>query len=292
MTREQNALNPNTAMTTKRRVRRPKALTFWGSIAVLTAACLVAIFAPLLAPYDPSEFVSYTPFEPASPGIWLGTDALGRDVLSRLIGGSRLTISMALSATMLAHVIGDSLGLYAAVKGGWIDSVLCRIVDVMLSLPKIIVGMVVVAALGASIQVIIIVTGLIYSASVFRIARALAQDVKQQDFISAARLRGESTSWIIFGEIAPHAAYPLAADFALRISFAILFMSSLSFLGMGVQPPLADWGGLVRENIEGVAAGAYASAYAALAIALVTVALNLLVDTLGEGSLLREGAER
>lgn len=267
--------------------RKPQPI-LWISALVLLICALVAVFAPYLQPYDPTEFISYTPFEPSSAQAWLGTDALGRDVLSRLIGGTRLTLMMAISATLIAHLIGNVLGLYAAVQGGWIDMVLCRLVDVILSLPKIIVGLVVVAALGSSIEVIVIMTGLVYSASVFRIARSLGLDVSQQDFVSAARARGEGVVWIIFGEILPHVVYPLAADFAIRVSFAILFMSSLSFLGLGVQPPFADWGGLVRENIEGLANGAYASIYAALAIAVVSVALNLLVDATGEESAFAE----
>ncbi|TCT09559.1 ABC transporter permease [Paralcaligenes ureilyticus] len=266
----------------------PVSLVLWASVIVLLGCVLVAIFAPYLQPYDPTKFVSYTPFQLSSSQAWLGTDVLGRDVLSRLIGGTRLTLMMALGATVLAHLIGDSLGLYSAVKGGWIDLVLCRVVDVVLSLPKIIVGLVVVAALGSSIHVIVIITGLVYSASVFRIARSLGLDLIQQDFVRVAQARGERTAWLVFGEIVPHVIYPMAADFAIRVSFAILFMSSLSFLGLGVQPPLADWGGMVRENIEGIAAGSYASIYAALAIAVVSVALNLLVDASGEESAFAE----
>lgn len=260
----------------------------WFSVSALLLCLFVAIFGNYLQPYDPTEFVSYTPFQPPSAEALLGTDFLGRDVLSRLIGGTRLTLLMAIGATLLAHVIGNTLGLFAAVKGGWFDMVLCRIVDVTLSLPKIIVGLVVVAALGSSITVIVIVTGLVYSASVFRIARSLGMDLRQQDFVHAARARGEGTSWIVFGEMLPHVIHPLAADFAIRVSFAILFMSSLSFLGLGVQPPQADWGGLVRENIEGIASGSYASIYAALAIATVSVSLNLLVDASGERSTFSE----
>lgn len=266
----------------------PVSLVLWASVIVLLGCALVALFAPYLQPYDPTKFVSYTPFQLSSSLAWLGTDVLGRDVLSRLIGGTRLTLMMALGATVLAHLIGDSLGLYSAVKGGWIDLALCRVVDVVLSLPKIIVGLVVVAALGSSIHVIVIITGLVYSASVFRIARSLGLDLIQQDFVRVAQARGERTAWLVFGEIVPHVIYPMAADFAIRVSFAILFMSSLSFLGLGVQPPLADWGGMVRENIEGIAAGSYASIYAALAIAVVSVALNLLVDASGEESAFAE----
>ncbi len=254
----------------------------WGSIAILVSCFLVGLFAAYLSPHDPTAFISYTPFEPASASARLGTDYMGRDLLSRLIGGTRLTLSMALAATLLAHVVGDTLGLLAAVKGGVVDAVLSRVVDVALSLPKIIVGLVVVAALGSSINVIVVVAGMVYAMSVFRIARALGRDMVEQDFVRAARARGEGTFWVLFGEIVPNVVRPLAADFAIRMSFAILFMSSLSFLGLGVQPPLADWGGLVRENLDGLGAGSLAPIYPAAAIAIVSIALNLLVDVLGD----------
>lgn len=254
----------------------------WGSIAILVSCFLVGLFAAYLSPHDPTAFISYTPFEPASASARLGTDYMGRDLLSRLIGGTRLTLSMALAATLLAHVVGDTLGLLAAVKGGVVDAVLSRVVDVALSLPKIIVGLVVVAALGSSINVIVVVAGMVYAMSVFRIARALGRDMVEQDFVRAARARGEGTLWVLFGEIVPNVVRPLAADFAIRMSFAILFMSSLSFLGLGVQPPLADWGGLVRENLDGLGAGSLAPIYPAAAIAIVSIALNLLVDVLGD----------
>ncbi|MGB6008106.1 ABC transporter permease [Castellaniella sp.] len=258
------------------------------SALVLAGFALLAALAPWLQPHDLTKFISYVPFQPADAQAWLGTDVLGRDVLSRLIASARVTLLMGLGAAVLAHLLGDTLGLLAAVRMGWVDVVLCRVVDVLLSLPKIIVGMVAVAALGASIHVLVLVTGLVYAASVFRIARALGMDLIRQDFVTAARARGEGTLWILFGEIAPHVVYPLAADFALRLGFAILFMSSLSFLGLGVQPPMVDWGGMVRENLEGLAIGSYASLYAALAIAAVSVALNLLVDASHERNALTE----
>lgn len=259
-------------------------LALWISSAIIVLCIAIGALAPYLAPYDPTEFVSDMAFAEPSGSAWLGTDYLGRDLFSRLIDGTRLTLLMALAATMIAHVVGDVLGLLAAARGGVLDTVLCRIVDVSLSLPKIIVGLVVVAALGSSITVIVVVAGLVYSASVFRIARALGRDLVAQDFVQVARSRGEGLGWILFGEILPHVVRPLAADFAIRMSFAILFMSSLSFLGLGVQPPLADWGGLVRENLPGLAGGSLAPLYPAAAIALVSIALNLLVDALGERS--------
>lgn len=260
--------------------RRQTRYVLWGSVAVLAFFALVALLSLVLVPYDPTEFVTDDPFMPPAPQLWLGSDYLGRDVLSRLIDSTRITLTMALAATLLAHLIGDTLGLLAAVKGGLVDAVISRVVDVVLSLPKIIVGLVVVAALGPSTGVIVGLAAIVYAAGVFRIARALGNDLVTMDYIAVARSRGEGLGWILFGEILPHVVRPLAADFAIRMSFAILFMSSLSFLGLGVQPPEADWGGLARENMGGLSSNPLAAVAPALAIALVSIALNLLVDSL------------
>ena len=229
--------------------RTPRSRLLWGAAAVLVAWALVALLAPLVMPHDPTDFVSDNPFSPPGRIAWLGADYLGRDLFSRLLAGARITLVMAFLATLLAHLVGGTLGVLAAVRGGLFDAVVSRLVDVALSLPKIIVGLVVVAAVGTSMTVLVVVAGLVYAAGVFRIARALGADIAVLDFIRAARARGEGPLWLIFGEILPNIIGPLAADFAIRMSFAILFMSSLSFIGLGVQPPRADWGGLVRENL-------------------------------------------
>lgn len=252
------------------------------SLALLAFFGAVALVSLVLLPQDPFDFITDEPFMPPAAGMWLGSDYLGRDVLSRLMDGTRITLFMAMTATLLAHLIGDTLGLLAATQGGIVDAVLSRIVDVVLSLPKIIVGLVVVAALGSSIWVIIGIAAVVYSAGVFRIARALGNDLKSMDYIMLARSRGEGTLWILFGEILPHVIRPLATDFAVRASFAILFMSSLSFVGLGVQPPLADWGGMARENLGGLSTNPLAAIAPAVAIALVSIALNLLVDALDD----------
>ena len=262
--------------------QRPRPPILSVSLVILIGVGLVALFGPALAPHDPTDFLTDNPFSPPRQGMWLGTDNLGRDILSRLIDGTRLTLIMALAATVLAHLIGGTLGLIAAVSGGILDALISRIADIVLSLPKIIVGLVVVAALGPSIAVIVILAGIVYAAGVFRIARALGTDLIRHDFVQVARSRGEGLGWVLVGEILPHVVRPLAADFALRTSFAILFMSSLSFLGLGVQPPMADWGGLVRENLQGLTAGSFAPIFPALAIAGTSIALNLLVDNLSE----------
>lgn len=266
------------------RPRRETRYSLWCSVALLLIFGLIAIGSLFALPHDPTDFVTDDPFVPPARGMWFGSDYLGRDVLSRLMDGTRITLLMALCATILAHLIGGTLGLWVSVRGGIIDSLVSRAVDVVLSLPKIIVGLVVVAALGPSIGVIVGIAAIVYAAGVFRIARALGYDLIHKEFIIMARSRGEGDAWILFGEILPHVVWPLAADFAIRMSFAILFLSSLSFVGLGVQPPMADWGGLARENLEGLSSNPLASIAPAAAIAVVSIALNLLVDALNRSS--------
>ncbi|MBB3266275.1 peptide/nickel transport system permease protein [Azospirillum sp. OGB3] len=251
-------------------------------VALLLLVAFVVLAAPLLPLHDPNAFLSSDGFVPPSGEYWLGTDFLGRDLLARLLSSGRVTLGMALLSTILAHLIGDTLGLLAALRGGWFDAVVSRIVDVVLSVPKIIAGLVVLAVTGPSLVAIVVLTAVVYAAGVFRISRALGQDLIAQDFITVARARGEGNRWLLFGEMLPHVVMPLTADFALRLSFAILFMSGLSFLGLGVQPPMADWGGLVRENLDGLQIGSWAPIYPALSIAVVSVLLNLFVDGLQE----------
>ncbi len=270
------------ATTLRKGGRRPRVTLFGFSGAVLAAVAALALLGPFLPFEDPTAFVSDEAFAPPSAQHWLGTDYLGRDLFARLLDSARVTLGMALAGTVLAHLIGDTLGLLAAMRGGWVDAVLSRIVDVVLSIPKIIAGLVVLAAVGPSMTAIVCLTAIVYAAGVFRIARALGKDLVSQDFIVVARARGEGLRWVLFGEMLPHVVVPLAADFALRMSFAILFMSGLSFLGLGVQPPMADWGGLARENLDGLQIGSWAAVYPAAAIAVVAIALNLFVDGLTE----------
>ncbi|MBT6278041.1 MAG: ABC transporter permease [Chromatiales bacterium] len=228
--------------------------------------------------YEPEHFEEIGSDEYAVQ--WMGSDYLGRDILSRIVWGARTTIGIALAATVLAYLIGITAGMAAAVKGGWIDMGLSRVNDAILSLPTIMLGLIVIAALGSSIPILVGTAGAIYASSVFRIARALGQDIMVQDFVEAARARGEGVWWIIRREVLPNAAMPLATDFGLRLVFVVLFISSLSYLGLGVQPPTADWGSMVRQNLQGLGYGSYAAIWPALAIASFTISVNLIVDDL------------
>jgi peptide/nickel transport system permease protein len=245
---------------------------------ILVFWVVVALIGPFLAPYDPADFASDESFGAMSAQHWLGTDYIGRDILSRLLYGARLTMSLSFMATVLAFVVGISLGFTAALAGSKTDMVISRIYDAFLSMPTIMLGLVVIAALGSSIPVLVITAGLIYSCGLYRIARALAIEIKVMDFVEAARARGEKLPWIIHREILPNAVIPLVSEFGLRLVFSILFISGLSFLGLGVQPPTSDWGVMVRENLSGLVYGSPAAFVPAAAIASLTIGINLIVD--------------
>lgn len=250
---------------------------------------LMAILGPWLAPYGESEIVGDV-WEPISAAHWLGTDHLGRDMLSRMLWGASRTIGVALAATCLAFAIGMTLGYLAAVVGGWVDMLLSRAVDALMAIPTLIFALVVLAVLPPSLLVLILVIAILDSTRVFRLARAVAMDVVVMDFVEVARLRGEGLGWIVFREVLPNTLPPLIAEFGLRFCFAFLFLSSLSFLGLGIQPPAADWGGMVRDNANAISFGLAIPLIPAGAIALLTIGVNLVVDwQLERSSLPRRG---
>ena len=225
-----------------------------------------------------------TVFQGPSTFAYLGTDFIGRDILSRTLFGARTTIGISLAATLLAYLAGVTLGIAAAVAGGGLDMALSRVNDAFLSIPSIMMGLVLIAAIGSSIPILIFLTGLIYATGVFRIARALGQDVMVSDFVEVARVRGEGLWWIITREILPNVAMPLATDFGLRFVYIILFISSLSFLGLGIQPPMSDWGSMVKENLAGLPYASIAPLVPALAIATLTISINMIVDDISAHS--------
>ncbi|MGI4941790.1 MAG: ABC transporter permease, partial [Janthinobacterium lividum] len=215
---------------------------------------------------------------PVSAAAPFGTDFLGRDMLSRVIYGARYTVGLALLAAICASGIGALLGILAAVRGGWTDGMLSRSADALVSIPHLMFALVIVAALGSSLPVLVGLVAFSYVPGAFRIARSLAADVNATDFIQVARARGEGTPYIVLHEILPNILLPVLTDFGLRFVFSVLLLSSLSFLGLGVQPPNADLGALVRENIDGIYDVAPAVIVPALAIATLTVAVNLMID--------------
>jgi len=258
------------------------------SIAVVVFWLVIAAIGPFLAPHHEMDMDGDDSFMDAHSNEYgsfhLGTDYLGRDTLSRIMYGARNTLGISLIATLLAYLMGITLGILAAVKGGWIDMGISRVNDAILALPTLMLGLIVVAAVGSSKTVLIGIAAVIYATSVFRIARALGQDIMVQDFVEAAQARGEGIWWVIKSEVLPNAAMPLATDFGLRLVFIVLFVSSMSFLGLGVPPPESDWGSMVRENLAGLPYQSYAAIWPALAIASFTIAINLIVDDISAKS--------
>jgi len=249
----------------------------WFGLVVMAIFVVVVIFTPWLAPYEESANVGGTWDEP-SASSWFGADQIGRDMLTRVMYGSRMTIAVALAITSLSFFIGIVLGFISAVLGGWVDIFFTRLVDVMLSIPGLIFALIILGVFGSSIPVLILTIAVLDSTRVFRLARALGMNLSVLEYVEAARLRGEGLWWIISREILPNARAPLVSEFGLRFCFNFLFIAGLSFLGLGIQPPYADLGGMVRENAAAINFGMMAPIYPAAAIALLTVSVNLVVD--------------
>ena len=248
----------------------------FGMLVVLIYS-IVAIFAPFIAPYGEREILGRA-FELWSDKYLLGTDNLGRDMLSRMIFGARNTIGLALSITILAFLLGSLTGMIAAALGGWVDQILSRIVDVLMSIPSLIFALLILSIFGTSVSYLIATITVIEATRVFRLARATAMIVVVMDYVEVARVRGEKLDWVIRKEILPNITAPLLAEFGLRFCFVFLFISALSFLGLGLQPPSADWGSMVRDNASLITFEDITPLLPAGAIALLTVAINFIVD--------------
>lgn len=246
-------------------------------VGIVTLNCLVAIFAPWIAPYGETVVVGDV-WQTVSSQFLLGTDHIGRDLFSRLLFGARNTIALAFITTALSFLLGSIMGFIAAVKGGWIDNLLSRMVDVVMAFPTLIFALMILSVLGSSIPTLIFTIAVLDSTRVYRLSRAVAMDIEVLEFVEVARLRGEGLWWIIRQEVLPNAVPPLVAEFGLRFCFVFLFIASLSFLGLGLQPPLADWGGMVRENAGAITFGIFTPLIPAAAIAFLTVGVNLIVD--------------
>ncbi|MGH6718601.1 MAG: ABC transporter permease [Alphaproteobacteria bacterium] len=253
-------------------------------LGIVAVNVVLAIFGPWLAPYPESHLVTAEPWMPPSAEAWLGTDNLGRDLMTRMLYGAQTTLGIAFVATVLSFLVGIATGFAAGVLGGMIDQVMSRIVDVLMAIPSLILSLLMLSILGTGVPVLIAVIATVDATRVFRISRALAMNLSVMEFVEAARLRGESLAWLLGREILPNALPPLVAEFGLRFCFVILFVSSLSFLGLGIQPPYADWGGMVRDNAQAINFATYDPLIAlaplapAVAIATLTIGINLLAD--------------
>lgn len=256
---------------------RDMPLTASFGIAIILVYVLVAILAPALAPFGEGEVVGdqYLPW--AAP-YYLGTDKLGRDMLTRLLYGARNTVGIAFATTALAFVVGSILGIWAALVGGRLDQWMSRFVDALMAIPALIFSLLLLTIFGTSVLTLILVIAAVDATRVYRLARSVSQGIVVMDYIEAARLRGESNWRLIRREILPNAMAPLVAEFGLRFCFVFLAISALSFLGLGIKPPTADWGSMVRENATLITFGDITPLLPAGAIALLTVAVNFVVD--------------
>ena len=246
-------------------------------LAMVLITIAAAILAPVISPYGETEIVGDV-WLSASKDHYLGTDHLGRDLLTRLLYGARNTIAIAFVTTLLSFTVGTICGFFAATLGGWTDLSLSRVVDIIMAFPTLIFALMVLSVVGTSITALIVVIALLDSTRVYRLSRAVAMDIGVLEFVEVARLRGEGTWWLMRHEILPNAMPPLVAEFGLRFCFVFLFIAALSFLGLGLQPPTADWGGMVRENAGAITFGIFTPLWPAGAIAFLTVSVNLIVD--------------
>jgi peptide/nickel transport system permease protein len=238
---------------------------------------VAAILAPVICPYGESEIVGQV-WQSPSDEYYLGTDHLGRDMFTRIVYGAKNTVSIAFITTLLSFSIGSTVGLFAAIKGGWTDLFISRVIDILMALPTLIVALIVLSVLGTGTGIMIIVIGIVDSTRVFRLSRAVAMYIVVMEYVEAARLRGERIWWIMRHEILPNAMPPLMAEFGLRFCFVFLLIAALSFLGLGIQPPTADWGSMVRENAGAISFGIMTPLFPASAVALLIVGVNLVVD--------------
>ncbi|WP_300670590.1 ABC transporter permease [Desulfoluna sp.] len=255
--------------------RMPPSALFGLFVIVLNLG--VFFLAPAIAPYGETEVVGDV-WLPMSPDFFLGTDHIGRDMLTRLIYGARNTIGVALLITFIAFISGTLLGLAAATLKGWVDQILGRLVDIVMAFPPLIFALMVLSVMGTSVTVLVVVLSLLDCTRVFRLVRAVAMDVEVMPYVEAARLRGEGFWWVMRREILPNTLPPLIAEFGMRFCFVFLFISALSFLGLGFQPPAADWGSMVRENAGAITFGIPAALWPASVIAMLTIGVNLVVD--------------
>lgn len=267
-------------LTLARRLLRTAPFTAKLGMAVMAIYAFVAIFAPWIAPYGEVDVVSRIPFDAWSPEHLLGTDQLGRDFLSRLIFGARNSISIALVTTFISFTIGCLLGVFSALIGGFVDQVISRLVDALMSVPDLIFILMILSIFGSSILNLILIIATLTSTRFFRISRAAALNVASLDFVEASKVRGESLLWISVHEVFPNILPLILSELGMRFCFIFLSIAALSFLGVGIQPPMAEWGAMVRDNAALINMGNITPLIPAAAIAFLAIAVNFVVDWL------------
>ena len=252
------------------------------AIAILAVYVAVALTGPLWAPYDYARSAIAPPFQGASFKHLLGTDILGRDVFSRVIYGARIVLLLSLTSTAVAVVIGGMIGLISGLLGGWVDQILMRTFEALISIPLLVLALLVITAAGPQMSgsraLLIGIVVFVFVPRIARIARTMAVDLATRDFVTIARARGESVWSITWRELAPNAAGVLLVEFGVRAGFAPILISSLGFLGFGEQPPSPDWGLMISENRSALFVAPLTVLGPALALSVLIISLNLLTD--------------
>lgn len=251
-----------------------------GSV-LLTITLAIILLGPALAPYSPTDIGAGTPNAGPSSAHWFGVDSLGRDVLSRFLTGGRQVLLLPVVAAVLAYAVGGFMGIYGALSGGAIDRFTSKAFDLLLVMPPMLLGLVVLGSAGSSNIAMGGLLALVTLPRAGRVIRGASQAIVQADYVSAARGRGENQSYIVRRELLPNIAVPILADFGVRLTYTIIFASSLSFLGFGAQPPDPDWGRMVADSIPSIASGPVGTIAPALGIALAAISVNLIAEGLG-----------
>ncbi len=275
------ARRPEAVVILGRAVRTPR-----GATGLVIAGCviLVAAIGPAVAPYSATEFVT-TPFARASRAAWLGGDVLGRDVLTRTLDGGWELLVMAAVATALGVIVGAVLGVMAAYYGGWADSVIMRSVDVILAFPQLVFALLLVSILGPRIWLIVLAVAISHAPQVARVSRAAALDISERDFVKAMQILGIPGRRIIRRDVLPNLTSVLMVEIGLRLTYSMLIIAGLSFLGFGLQPPTASWGLMINENRVGLIAQPWGVLMPAILIALFTIGVNTFTDSVARASL-------
>jgi peptide/nickel transport system permease protein len=249
-------------------------------LGILALVLLVILFGPLLAPHSPEGLYPLARYKPPSAEFWLGTDQYGRDILSRLLHGARSTVLLAVLATALGTVAGAVIGTASAFLGGRVDEAIMRTVDAIMSVPSLLFALLIVNLLGKSSLNALIAIGIAFAPGMTRITRSVALTVRKQDYVSAAIARGESTGYIVLREMLPNVVAPVIVEMTIRVSFSVMLFATLSYLGLGAQPPAPEWGLMVAEARRFMHLSAWMIIWPSMAIALVAIGFNLLGDGL------------
>jgi peptide/nickel transport system permease protein len=263
-------------------ILRPVTHTWTGRVGLIIVALMliVIVFGPALAPYDPNQLAVGLPLSPPGHGYLLGTDNLGRDVWSRFLCGGRMVLLVPLASVALATISGGFLGMTAGYIGGAFDAVVARVFDILLTLPPLLIALAVIAGFGSSTVVLVVTIALIFAPQIGRVARGTTLSVVSSDYVQAARARGERRVTIAVREISPNIVAPVVSDLALRVTYGVIFVATLNFLGLGAQPPSPDWGLSIAQNLAYVQVQPYASLAPVVGVAALSVGLNLMADSM------------